>query len=177
MPEVAASRRELFPWRPWDAVLAAVGAVGAVVLILVAVLVAWPPVATNLSSEVSDGATAVPIGDGQASVVVPDGWIVQRAGAAVIARTPDGGLSARLGAAEGDAAETLRDMLVSADAGSATVRAETLASGLSAVHADASDGTVYAVIDVGGGTLVTVVATGDRDHRAALGQLLEGVRS
>ncbi len=177
MPQAAAPRRDPFPWRPWDVVLAAVGAVAAIALIVVAVVVAGPPVATNLSSEVSDGSTAVPIGDGQASVVVPEGWIVQRDGAAVIARTPDGGLSVQLEAVEGDPAETLRELLDAAGSGSATVRAETLASGLRAVHADAGDGAVYAVIDVGGGTLVTVVATADGDYRAALGLLLEGVRS
>ena len=176
MPHTAAPRRGPFPWRPWDLVLAAVGAVAAAVLILVAVLVAVPPVATNLSSEVSDGATAVPIGDGPASVVVPEGWVVQRDGAAVIARTPDGGMTARLEAAEGDAAEELRRLLESSDGDPGTIRAETLASGLQAVHADAG-GAVYAVIDVGGGDLVTVVAEADGDYRAALGQLLEGVRS
>ena len=180
MTQEAAPHRGPFPWHPWDFVLAAVGAVAAAVLILVAALVAVPPMATNLSSEVSDGATAVPIGDGVASVVVPEGWVVQRDGAAVIARTPDGGMTVRLGAAEGDAAEELRRLLDSADGASGVdvgaIRAETLASGLQAVHADV-DGGVYAVVDVGGGDLVTVVATSDGDYRAALGQLLEGVRS
>ncbi len=179
MTQEAAPHRGPFPWHPWDFVLAAVGAVATVALILVAALVAVPPMATNLSSEVSNGATAVPIGDGPASVVVPEGWVVQRDGAAVIARTPDGGMTVRLEAAEGDAAEELRVLLEAAEADGAdvgTIRAETLASGLRAVHTDAG-GAVYAVIDVGGGDLVTVVATSDSDYRAALGQLLEGVRS
>ena len=177
MPQEVAPHRGLFPWRPWDILLAAVGAVAAIVFLVVALVVVWPPVATNLSSDVSDGTTAVPIGDAQASVVVPEGWIVQRSGPAVIARTPDGGLSVQLEATEGDAPEVLAALLESADAGSATVRAETLASGLRVVHADAADGVVYAVIDIGGGTLVTATATSDGDYRAALGLLLEGVRA
>ena len=176
MPQVAASRRGLFPWRPWDVVLAAAGAIAAAALIVVALVSAVPPVSANLSSEVSDGSAAVPIGDGQASVVVPEGWIVQRDGGAVIARTPDGGLSARLAAAEGDARAVLQELVDSGDdAGApAQIRAETLASGQHAVHADGSHGAVYAVI--GDTSLVTVVATVGADHRPALGILLEGVR-
>ncbi|HET8926248.1 MAG TPA: hypothetical protein VFN24_00275 [Microbacterium sp.] len=176
MPQLAASRRGLFPWRPWDFVLAAVGALAATALIVVALVIAVPPVSANLSSEVSDGATSVPIGDGQSSVVVPEGWIVQRDGGAVIARTPDGGLTARLAAAEGDARAVLQELLESGDdsGASAQIRAETLASGQHALHADGPDGAVYAVI--GDTALVTVVATAGADHRPALGMLFEGVR-
>src|SRR5690606_39915925 len=99
MRQEVAPQRGLCPWRPWEILLAAVGAVAAIVFLVVALVVVWPPVASNLCSDVSDGTTAVPIGVAQASVVVPEGWVVQRSGPAVIARTPDGGLSVQLEAA------------------------------------------------------------------------------
>lgn len=179
MPQpVAPAERTLFPWRPWDVVLALVGAVGAAVLIALALGAAVPPVMANLSSEVSEGQTVVPIGDGRAEVVVPAGWVVQRSGGAVTALTPDGVLSARLDLVSGDPRSIVEDALD----GAGVLREETLASGREIVHADAAADLLYAAIPIDATTAVRVVAETLEGHaiaeyRAALAGLLDGVRA
>ena len=165
--------------RRWEIALACLGAVLVAGALALAALTAVPPTLANLASEVSDGRTPTTLGD--ASIVVPADWIVRRESAdAVEVRTPDGVMRARLDVVD----ETPSDVL--ADAGlAAGARTELLASGLTAVHADdgpADDGhgIVAGVGEPDSPPSVRVVATVSAPdaagYRAAVGQLMEGIR-
>lgn len=176
--------RAPFPRAPWDSVLAALGAVGVVVFLIVAGVTAIPPILADRDARLSDGVVAVPVGD--AHVVVPSGWIVTGDAANLGVRTPDTVLSADLTPAEGAPRDALQRFL-DAELGAvptATIgpfRGERLASGLTVVHSDVGADAVFAVVADGETALAAVRArvAPDReraDYRAALGQLLDGVR-
>lgn len=162
--------------RRWELALACLAGVLVAVAVSFAAAAAVPPMLANLSTEVSDG--RAPTSIGPAPVVVPADWLITRESAdAVIVRTPDGALRARLDAVTGDPAAT-----VAGTDGAGPVRTEQLASGLTAVHADLDDGGLVAVVGpAGGGASVRVVAElpapdDAAGYRAAVGDLLEGVR-
>ncbi|MCP2635272.1 hypothetical protein K0817_001660 [Microbacterium sp. HD4P20] len=164
--------------RRWEIGAAWLGAALAATGVVVAAMTALPPSLENLSSEVSDGVTAVPIGDG-AEVVVPADWILTGEGGGNVAvRTPDGVLTARLETVERDAAEIIAE---TPDVEGAA-RSELLASGMSATHADLADGGVVAVVagPEGGDAVLVVVEVGADDaaeYRPAIADLLEGIRA
>jgi hypothetical protein len=165
--------------RRWEIALAWLGATLVAVAVTLAAMTALPPSLANIASEVSDGRTATTLGD--ASVVVPAGWIVRRESAdAVEVRTPDGTLRARVDVV----GETPSGVLAAARL-DGVVRTELLASGLTAVHADEAhaDGEHGIVAGVGEPDLrqsvrlvVTVDAPDAAAYRAAVGELMEGVR-
>jgi hypothetical protein len=164
--------------RRWEIAGALLGGVLAAAVIALAAATAIPPSMANLSSEVSDGRTPVPLAGG-AAVVVPADWIVVREGAdAVSVRTPDGALQALLDVVAEDA-----DSVISADElVDGPARSEVLASGMTAVHADIPRGVLAAVSLPGGADAVRVRVTfgGGGDlarYRPAIGDLLEGVRA
>lgn len=149
-------------------------AVGAFVFALGAAIA--PPAFENLSSRASDGVWATPISD-RAAVVVPEGWLVSASGPMV--RTPDAALRVRFDIGEGEAESALAGMIPDA-ANAGPIRAETLASGLSVVHCDIGEESVYAVVTTSSGESVRIIATvfephSIDDYRPALAQLLAGV--
>lgn len=153
-------------------------AAGAVALALATAL---PPSLANLSSEVSDGTTPVPIG-GHAEVIVPADWIITRDGSeALTVRTPDGVLHATLVAMREDAAAAV-DGTEGVDG---VTRSEQLASGMTAVHADLADGGLVAAVEAPEGRecvqVVVEFRAADADdlavYRPAVGDLLEGIRA
>ena len=163
--------------RRWEVALAGVAGVIAVVAVAFAASVAVPPSLRNLASEVSDGRAEIEIGE--AAVVVPADWIVTRESTdAVSVRTPDGVLHARLEAVDASPGE-----IVETATPSTPQRRELLASGLTAVHADVEDGLIAGVgspeaapsvrVDVE----VVAPETEPGAYRAAIGELLEGIRS
>lgn len=162
----------------WEIGAAWFGAALATAGIVVAGMTALPPSLENLASEVSDGHTAVPVGN-SADVVVPADWILTRDGAdAVAVRTPDGVLRARLESVPHGAATGL--------AGSPGVegatRSELLASGMKATHADVAGGGYVALVEdpeTGENVRVVIEVRGSdlSAYRAAIGHLLEGIRT
>lgn len=163
--------------RRWEVALAC--AAGAIVVgaVAFAATVAVPPSWRNLASEISDGRTAIEIGE--AAVVVPADWIVTRESTeAVSVRTPDGVLRARLEAVDASPGE-----IVETATPSLPQRRELLASGLTVVHADVEDGLIAGVgspeADASVRVDVEVVTAeiGAGAYRAAIGELLEGIRS
>lgn len=163
--------------RRWEIALAGVAGLIALIAVVFAAWVAVPPSLANLSSEVSDGVSETELG--AAAVVVPADWIVTRESAdAVTVRTPDGVLHARLEAVDATPSE-----IVVAAAPSSLERTELLASGLTAVHADVPGGLVAGVGAAEAPPSVRVtVRFVDREadsdaYRAAIGELLEGIRS
>jgi hypothetical protein len=163
--------------RRWELAAACVGAALAVGAIVLALTTALPPSLENLASEVADGDTTIAVADG-AEVVVPADWIVTRSSDAVTVRTPDGGLRALLDVVDEDAAS----VLAATPGIDGATRSEHLASGLTAFHADLSDGGIVAVVgSVDGGDSVRVVielgtAADISAYRPAVGDLLEGIR-
>ncbi|WP_157524938.1 hypothetical protein [Microbacterium yannicii] len=170
--------------RRWEIALACLGAALVVAAVTVATMTALPPTLANIASEVSDGRTATTLGD--ASVVVPAEWIVRRESAdAVEVRTPDGALRARLDVVTETPSQVIEDAELEG-----VVRTEVLASGLTAVHADAGragegrgDDELSIVAGVGEPALepsvrvvVTVNAADAPAYRAAVGALMEGIR-
>ena len=164
--------------RRWEIALACAAGTLAIGAVAFAALVAVPPSLANLSSDVSDGASPRELGD--ASVVVPAGWLVTRdSDDALTVRTPDGALRATLETVD----ETPADVVD--EAASAQVpRSELLASGLTAVHADLDDGGVVAGVgDPDAAPSVRVVVevrppdgAAPSAYRTAIGDLLEGIR-
>lgn len=162
--------------RRWEVALACAAAALVLAAIAAAALVAVPPTIANLASEVSDGRAATDLGD--AAVVVPADWVVTRDSQdAITVRTPDGALRASLESVDERPAEAVADA-------AGTVRAEVLASGLTAVHVDLDDGGVVAGVgepDAAPSVRVVVEvrpAEGDEPaaYRTAIGDLLEGIR-
>jgi hypothetical protein len=149
-----------------------------VVGVAVAAAVAVPPVIANLSSEVSDGETETALGE--VAVVVPADWLITRDSAgAITVRSPDGALRARL-----DALDETPAAIVAAAEARGPQRTELLASGLTAVHADLDgDRLVAGVGETDAAPSVRVVAVvsvpegaSPTDYRAAIGDLIEGIR-
>lgn len=164
--------------RRWEIPLACAAGALVIVGLAGAAAVAVPPVIANLSSEVSDGETETALGD--AAVVVPADWLITRdSDAAITVRTPDGALRARL-----DALDETPAAIVGAAATEGPPRVELLASGLTAVHADVDgDRLVAGVGEPDAAPSVRVVAEvsapegeAAADYRAAIGDLLEGIR-
>ncbi len=147
-----------------------------------ALVVAVPPSLANLASEAADGATAYPLASdaGSASVLVPEGWVVVRAGdAAITVRTPDGALSAEVELTADAPATVIGD---SQDPAS-PVRREVLASELTVTHVDQADGAVLAVVQTPEGVVrvhaaVESAATPEEAaaYRPSIGELLEAIR-
>ena len=174
--------RDAAPSHGWVVVLSTLGALLIAAFIVSAAVTAVPPAAANLSSAVSDGSPiALESDTARGAIAVPAGWVVHRDGdARLVARTPDGGLLARVAIVRADA-----DAFVEEHADrSGPLRRETLASGLPVVHADAADGGVVAAVILPGGALVTLTSEitseaerSDAAYRPALAQLLDGVRS
>lgn len=163
--------------RRWEVAVACVAATIALAAVAFAASVAVPPSLRNLASEVSDGRTEIEIGE--AAVVVPADWIVTRESTeALSVRTPDGVLRARLEAVDASPGE-----IVETAAPSLPHRRELLASGLTVIHADVEDGLIAGVgspeaapsvrVDVE----VVAPEGGASAYRAAIGDLLEGIRS
>lgn len=182
---MATRSRAPFPAPPWDRVIAAIGAAAVVVFVAVAAIAAVPPSLENTRSSVSDGAS--PVRTDAMTLVVPAGWVVSRGLAGVTVRTPDGGLATHLDGGAGDDLRGALRAMLDHDLGpvpTATVgpvRAESLASGLDVTHVDVGGDALYAVVATGPDSLVRVVArvAAGRDladYRAAIGQLLEGIR-
>ncbi|WP_374977283.1 hypothetical protein ACEYYH_05650 [Microbacterium trichothecenolyticum] len=164
--------------RRWEVALACAAAALVLAAIAAAALVAVPPTIANLASEVSDGRAPTDLGD--AAVVVPADWVVTRDSEdAITVRTPDGALRASLESIDESPADA-----VAVAAGGGAVRAEVLASGLTAVHVDLDDGGVVAGVgepDAAPSVRVVVEvrpAEGDEPaaYRTAIGDLLEGIR-
>lgn len=160
--------------RRWEIALASVAAVTALLAVAFAAYVAVPPSIANLASEVADGRAETPVGG--AAVVAPSDWIVTRESTdAVTVRSPDGVLRARL-----DVVDASPGAIVATAAASSPPRTEVLASGLTAVHADLEGGLIAGVgtADAAPSVRVTVEVAGtDVDaYRAAIGDLLEGIR-
>jgi len=174
---VAGDSGDIRTARRWDIALACVAGALIVAAVGVATAVALPPSLSNLASEVSDGVTATAVGD--ASVVVPADWIITReSDDAISVTTPDGVLRARLDVVSETPAET-----VERSPASSALRTEMLASGLTAVHADFDDGGLVAGVgspDARPSVRVVVEVRAAHDaaqYRAAIGELLEGVRA
>lgn len=159
------------------------GAVLAAVLVLVAVgvalVVALPPTLANLSGSRADGATPLTLErDGRsAEIVVPEDWIVTRqAPDVLVVRTPDAALQATV-----ELVEAAPDAALEPPADAGAVRTETLASGAVAVHADLPEGLVAAVAAEPATSVRIVVEVPPpartADYRAAIAQLLDGVRA
>jgi hypothetical protein len=166
--------------RRWEIALACAAAALVLAAIAAAAVVAVPPTIANLASEVSDGRAPTDLGD--SAVVVPADWVVTRDSEdAITVRTPDGALRASLESIDASPADAVA--VAVADAAGA-VRAEVLASGLTAVHVDLDDGGVVAGVgEPDGAPSVRVIvevrpAEGDEPaaYRAAIGDLLEGIR-
>lgn len=167
--------------RRWEVALACAAAALVLAAIAAAALVAVPPTIANLASEVSDGRAPTDLGD--AAVVVPADWVVTRDSEdAITVRTPDGALRASLESIDESPADAVAADAVAAGGGA--VRAEVLASGLTAVHVDLDDGGVVAGVgepDAAPSVRVVVEvrpAEGDEPaaYRTAIGDLLEGIR-
>lgn len=164
--------------RRWEIGAAWFGAALATTAIVIAAMTALPPSLENLASEVSDGRTAVPIGNG-ADVVVPADWILTRDGAdGVAVRTPDGVLSARLEPVRQDAATVIAQM----PGVEGVTRSERLASGMTATHADLAGGGYVAVVEgpeIGENVRVIIEMRGSdiAAYRAAIADLVEGIRA
>ncbi len=167
--------------RRWETLLAGIIAFAVAGLLVFAAIVAVPPMLHNLSAATSDGVTAVALSGGTGGVVVPEGWHVQRGGDAPLdVHTPDRVLAVAFSVADGEPGAVLRAMLDEAGA-AGPVRTETLATGLRLIHADVGEDQLYAVVATAEGGAVRVVARVSEEgdlhaYRAALAQLLEGVR-
>lgn len=164
--------------RRWELALACAAGALLTAGVVVAAAAAVPPVIANLSSEVSDGETETSLGE--AAVVVPADWLITRdSDGAITVRTPDGALRARL-----DALDETPAAIVGSTPGQGPQRVELLASGLTAVHADLDDGRLLAGVgETDAAPSVRVVAEvsvpdggASADYRAAIGDLLEGIR-
>lgn len=166
--------------RRWEIAGALVAALLVLVAVTVAVVVALPPTLVNLSGSRADGATPVTLErDGRsAQVVVPEGWLVTREGSdALLVRTPDAALEARV-----ELVDAAPDAALEPPADAGAVRSETLASGAVAMHADLPEGLVAAVGSADSATSVRIVVqvpppAETVDYRAAIAQLLDGVRA
>lgn len=166
--------------RRWEIAGALLGGALTVAFVALAAAAAVPPSLANLASEVSDGITPVAIAE-RAEVVVPADWIVIRDGAdALSVRTPDGALHARLDVVTADAAA----VVAGDEHAGGPARSETLASGMTVVHADTPDGMLAAVSNHLGAESVRVrvtMADGEAEslaaYRPAVGDLLEGIRA
>ena len=171
--------RRLVPRQRTAVLLALVAAVAALAVIALALLVAVPPSLANLASEDADGETAYRLElDGTAAqIVVPRAWIVTReSDSAVVVRTPDGGLTARI-----DLVDESADAAVAAEPDIGPVRTEVLDSGLEVTHADlARDGVIAAVTVRDRARAVRIVASvaegeSRAEYRPTLAELLERI--
>ena len=164
--------------------LSVLGVVLVAVFLAVAVVTVVPPAAANLTSGVADGsATALEKDGRRASVVVPAGWVVVRhVDARMTTLTPDGGfrVSIELTGGGADRAVQAHEYRIGG------ARQETLASGLTVVHAPAVDGGIVAAVALPSGGVVVlhgrVVGTredaaAEDAYRPSFAQLLDGVRS
>jgi hypothetical protein len=163
--------------------------VAAVVVVVAAGLAALglylaPRVLPNIGAEVAVGDTVETLrGDGvSARITVPDGWVARRAWQRddeISVRSPDGGVEVTLRAVAEDAAAAAAGVR-GAVPDSAALVTERLASGLSAVHAEADgDGVVVAAVGAASGASVSVVARADPErltaYRPVIARVLEGI--
>lgn len=143
-----------------------------------------PRVLPNIGAEVAVGDTVETLrGDGvSARIIVPDGWVARPAWQRddeISVRSPDGGVEVTLRAVAEDAAAAATAARDGAS-GSAPLVTERLASGLTAVHAEADgDGVVVAAVGGASGPSVSVLARADPErltaYRPAIARLLEGI--
>ena len=171
-------RRRIAPgWR-------VVGGILAVVAVLAGVLsfTVLPNVLVNLDARAATVDTTVALtgGPGDASVVVPAGWSNRHPlidDHTVIVRSPDGGLEvafAALAASAGDAFQAL----AAGESGLPAPVAETLSSGLRAVHAATDDVVVAALAGASGSVTAVAHASGERplaDYLPTVAGLFAGV--
>jgi hypothetical protein len=159
--------------------------VGVVLAVLVALSAAAfflaPPALTNLSSEVTTADTTVSANDGTVSATAPAGWVVQHPflhDDELVLRSPDGRLTLTITGSPlpVDAAFAA---LAASDADLGPVVTETLASGLSARHAETGGGTRVVAAVGGAGRSAAVVATVDAPdpsaYRPAIAGILESI--
>ncbi|GAA3632214.1 hypothetical protein GCM10022200_13870 [Microbacterium awajiense] len=175
------SRDRLAPSQRWATVLAVVGAALVALFVAAAVLVAVPPTVANLASTVSQGDEPITLETpaATAGVVVPEGWLVTRAGEdGLVVLSPDGVLRVRMTLTDG----TPLDVVIATDDRAGEPRSETLASGLAVVHSDLDDAGIVAAVAVPGGVVRVqselIPPAGDVDpnaYRPAFAQVLDGI--
>lgn len=171
------------PSHRWTVVLSVLGVVLVAVFLAVAVVTVVPPAAANLTRGVADGSATELAADGRrASLVVPAGWVVVRhVDARMTTLTPDGGFRVTIELADGGAERAVQ----AHEKRTGSARQETLASGLTVVHAADADGGIVAAVALPSGGVVVLHgrSVGESDaaaedaYRPSFAELLEGIRS